>query len=216
MLRKPTGIGLAAAVVSATFLMPMQAAYAADGCGDGWYKGSDGYLTKDDGWQGLGSRNAHIYHTGRVRFCNENDPFNDDENRRAIIGYGDSYPFESYVDKNGNYSKFCVRQTIKAHMTGIKSSDSWTISGGFTKDSPEVSFSYSSTYDTLTVTIAKTGTCGADKARIIADTSGPTITADNETGKVDWVQLTTRLDIEYSVDGTKHVDNKILVENDFS
>ena len=210
-------MGVAAAVVVASLLVPTQSAHAADGCGDGWYKASDGYLTKDAGWQGAGYHNAWVYHSGRVRFCTDNDTFNDDENRRALIGYpSDSYPFESWVDKNGNYAKFCVRQIIKAHMTGIKSSDSWSISGTVSKDSPSVSFSYSATYDTLTVTVARTATCGPDADRIIARTSGITITADNESGKVDWVQLTTRLDMEYWVNGTKHVDNFNVVENDYS
>ena len=121
MIRKATRMGTAAAVVLGTFLVPTQAAYASDGCGSGWYKESDGYLTKDSSWSGAGYHNAWIYHSGRVRFCTDNDTFNDDENRRALIGYpSDSYPFESWVDKNGNYTKFCVRQTVKAHMSGIK------------------------------------------------------------------------------------------------
>ena len=96
----------------------------------GLVQGSDGYLTKDSPWSGAGYHNAWIYHSGRVRFCTDNDTFNDDENRRVLIGYpSHSYPFESWVVKNGNYTKFCVRQTVKAHITGIKSSESWTIGG---------------------------------------------------------------------------------------
>lgn len=217
MIRKATRVGLTAAMVAATLLLPAHSASAADGCGDGWFKQSDGYLTKDAGWQGAGSRTAHIYHTGRVRFCTENDPINNDENRRALIGYpSDTYPFESMVDKTGNFAKFCVEQTIKAHMSGIKSSNSWTISGSFSKGDPEVSSSYDSTTETLTVKIAKTGTCGANANRITARTSNITLTADDESGKVNWVQLTTKLDIEYNSNGTKHVDNFNLVENDYS
>ena len=66
------------------------------------------------------------------------------------------------------------------------------------------------------MTVAKTATCGADANRIIARTSGITVTADDESGKVDWVQLTTRLTMEYSVNGTKYVDSQSLVENDYS
>jgi hypothetical protein len=217
MIRKATRMGTAAAVVLATLLVPTQAAYASDGCGSGWYKESDGYLTKDGSWNGAGYHNAWIYHSGRVRFCTDNDTFNDDENRRALIGYpSDSYPFESWVDKNGNYSKFCVRQTVKAHMSGIKSSDSWSIGGSVSKDSVGVDASYSATYDTLTVSVAKTATCSTDANRIIARTSGITVTADDESGKVDWVQLTTRLTMEYWVNGTKYVDSHSLVENDYS
>lgn len=216
MLRKVLRMG-AATVVLATLLMPTQAAYASDGCGDGWYKESDGYLTRSHEWQGSGNRSAWIYHSGRVRFCTENDTFNDDENRRALIGYpSDSYPFESWVDKWGNYSKFCVKQTIQAHMTGIKSSDSWTIGGSVTKEGPGVSFTYSATYDTVTVTVARTATCGADVSRIIARTSGITVTADNETGKVDWVSLTTTLTAEYTINGTKYSDNHSVTEHDYS
>ncbi len=111
---------------------------------------------------------------------------------------------------------FCVRQTIKAHMSGIKSSESWDISGTVSKDSASVSASYSATYDTLTVTVAKTATCAADKDQIIAQTSGIVVTADNETGKVEWVQLTTQLTMEYSYNGAKYVVNHSLVENDYS
>lgn len=217
MIRKATGIGLAAAVALATALVPTQAANAADGCGDGYFKRSDGYLTKNANWSGVGAHNAQVYHTGRVRFCTEDDTFDDDENRRALIGYpSDSYPFESMVEKNGNYAKFCVRQTIRAHMSGIKSSDGWSIGGSFSKGDPQVSFSYSATYDTLNVTVAKTGTCGADRNRIIADTAGITLTADNETGRIQSVQLTTRLDAVYYTNGTKRVANFSLVENDYS
>lgn len=217
MIRRATRIAVAMAMALASFLVPVQSASASDGCGSGWYKESDGYLTKDAPWTGAGYHNAWIYHSGRVRFCTDNDTFNDDENRRALIGYpSDSYPFESWVDKNGNYAKFCVRQTIKAHMSGIKSSDSWSISGTVSKSDPSVSASYSATYDTLTVTVAKTATCGADANRIIARTSGITVTADDESGKVDWVQLTTNLTIEYWVNGTKYVENPHLVENDYS
>ncbi len=214
-------VGAAAAVVLATLVVPMQAAYAADGCGDGWFKQSDGYLTRDDQWDGAGYHSPHIWHSGRVRFCTDDDTWNNDEKRRALIGYpSDSYPFESWVFKYGNYSKFCVRQTIKAHMSGIKSSESWGISGTVSKDSASVSFSYSATYDTVTVTVAKTATCGADKDQIIAQTSGITLTADNETGKVEWVQLTTQLTtqltMEYSYNGAKYAVNHSLVENDYS
>src|SRR4051794_21573404 len=120
MVRKFKGAGLAAAVVVLTMLLvPIQGAYAADGCGDGWFKQSDGYLTKSATWNGAGPHNATIYHTGRVRFCTDDDTFNNDENRRALIGYpSDSYPFQSEVPKNGTYTKFCVQQTIQAHLTG--------------------------------------------------------------------------------------------------
>ena len=117
---KAMKVGAMAAMVLATLLVPTQTANAADGCGSGWYKGSDGYLTKDDPWVGAGNHNAWIYHSGRVRFCNDNDTFNDDENRRVLIGYPQSsYPFQSQIMKNGRYAKFCVRQVVKAHLTGI-------------------------------------------------------------------------------------------------
>jgi len=61
--------------------------------------GADGYLTKDQKWA-AGTRNAWTYHSGRVRYCTENDTFNDDERRRALIGYPQSsYPFESAGDR---------------------------------------------------------------------------------------------------------------------
>ncbi|WP_182376257.1 hypothetical protein [Nocardioides sp. WS12] len=217
MVRKAKQIGIAAAMILATLLVPAQAAYAADGCGEGWFKQSDGYLEKDDPWQGTGSHNAWIYHSGKVRFCTDDDTFNNDENRRALIGYpSDSYPFESWVFKNGTYTKFCVKQTVKAHMTGIESSTSWTLGGSVSKSSAGVSYSYSATYDTLTLTVAKTATCSTSASQIVARTSGITLTADDETGVVDWVQLTTTLTTEYWVNGTKYVQNHSLVENDYS
>ncbi|HEY9289787.1 MAG TPA: hypothetical protein VIP98_00770 [Microlunatus sp.] len=217
MFRKIMQAGAALAVVVAMLVVPAPAASAADGCGSGWYKESDGYLTKESHWQGAGSHNATIYHSGRVRFCTENDTFNDDENRRALIGYpSDSYPFESWIFKNGAYTKFCVRQTTQVHMTGIKSSDSWSISGTVSKSSPSVSVSYSATYDTMTVTVAKAAACGPTARQIIARTSGITVTADNESGKVDWARLTTRLTMVYSINGTKYVQSHSLVENDYS
>jgi len=217
VVRKAKQIGIAAAMILATLLVPAQAAYAADGCGEGWFKQSDGYLEKDDPWQGAGSHNAWIYHSGKVRFCTDDDTFNNDENRRALIGYpSDSYPFESWVFKNGTYTKFCVKQTVKAHMSGIESSTSWTLSGSVSKSSAGVSYSYSATYDTLTLTVAKTATCSTSASQIIARTSGITLTADDETGVVDWVQLTTTLNTEYWVSGVKYVQNHSLVENDYS
>lgn len=217
MVRKTIRVVSAAALILAAALLPTQAANAADGCGDGWYKESDGYFTKDNSWQGVGSRNAHIYHSGRVRFCTDNDTFNDDENRRVLIGYpSDSYPLESWVFKNGNYSKFCVKQIVKVHMSGIKSSDGWSIGGEISEDDPGVSVSYNATYDTVTVTVTKTATCGAGAGQIIARTSGITVTADNETGHVEWAHLTTQLDMTYSIGGTKYVANHSLDEYDYS
>jgi hypothetical protein len=218
MLRSIKRIAIVAAVMASTILVPMQAAYASDGCGDDWYKGSDGYLEKDDPWQGAGSHNAWIYHSGRVRFCTQNDFIGDDDNRRALIGYpSDSYPFESWIMKNGNYAKFCVSQTIKVYITGVKSSESWTISGTVSKSSPSVSASYSATYDNLTVTVAKTATCAANADQIIARTSGITVTGtSDDSAEIQWVELTTRLNIEYWVHGTKYVQNHSLVEKDYS
>ena len=76
--------------------------------------------------------------------------------------------------------------------------------------------SYSATYDTLTVTVGRTRTCGPDVNQIIARTSGITITGSDESGKVTWVQLTTNLTMVYRVQGTKYVDSHSLVENDYS
>jgi hypothetical protein len=216
MIGKASRLAVAAAVVLATLLVPTQA-YAADGCGDGWFKQSDGYLERVDNWQGNGGRAALTYHTGRVRFCTDDDTWDNDENRRALIGYpSDSYPFQSQVFKYGSWASFCVKQTISAHMTGIKSSDGWTIGGSVSKDSPSVSFSYSATYDTVTVNVAKTKTCGAAAKQIIEQTSGITVTADNETGKVEWVMLTTQITGEYTYNGVKYAINHSVMEHDYS
>lgn len=216
MARKITRVAAAAAMVGATFLMPTHAAQASDGCGSGWYKESDGYLTKENFWDGPGARNAWTYHSGRVRFCTDNDTFNDDENRRALIGYpSDSYPFESWVIKNGSYAKFCVKQTVRAHMTGIKSSDSWSIGGNVSKGDAGVNASYSATYDTLTVSVGKTATC-AGNADQINRVSGITLTASDESGEIQWVELTTKLTMTYWVNGTKHTVSHSVTERDNS
>lgn len=218
MVRKFKGVLLAAAaVVAATLLVPVQGAYAADGCGDGWFKQSDGYLTKSVLWQGAGAHNAWIYHTGRVRFCTENDTFNNDENRRALIGYpSDSYPFQSEISKNGAYTRFCVQQTIEAYMTGIKTSSSWGIEGTVSKSDPSVTFSYNSSSESGTVRVARNAVCGAGDPRIFARTSGVTVTAQNESGKIVWVHLTTTITPQYNYKGAKYGDSFSLSEYDNS
>jgi hypothetical protein len=80
-----------------------------------------------------------------------------------------------------------------------------------------VSASYSATYDTLTVTVAKTATCSTSANQIIARTSGITITGtSDDSAEVQWVELTTRLNVEYWVNGTKYVQNHYLTEKDYS
>jgi hypothetical protein len=218
MSGKVKRVGLAAAaVVLATLLVPVQGAYAADGCGEGWFKQSDGYLTKDALWQGLGAHNAWVYHSGRVRFCTDNDTFNNDENRRALIGYPSAdYPFQSEIRKNGPYARFCVRQVIEAHMTGITTSTSWSIGGSFSKSDPEVSWSYSSTSNSLTARVAKNAECGPDVNRILARTSGITVTAENDSGRIPWVRLITNISAHYRFQGAKVSDNFTLSEYDNS
>ena len=71
--------GIVVALVAGSVLVPGQA-YAEDGCGSDYFKHSDGYLTADQHWTQSG-RSAWIYHSGRVRFCTQNDPLNDDERR---------------------------------------------------------------------------------------------------------------------------------------
>lgn len=216
MIQKATRMGAVAAVVLGTLLVPAQAANASDGCGEGWYKYGDGYLTKEQKWE-AGNRNAWIYHSGRVRFCTENDTFNDDERRKALIGYPqDSYPFESWIIKNGGYSSFCVKQTIKVHMSGIKTSESWSLGGSVSKDGPGINASYSATYDTLTVTIPGARVCGPDRDQIIARTSGIVATAQDESGKIEWVELHTNISGSYSVNGTKYGFSHTLSERDVS
>jgi hypothetical protein len=218
MLRRFKQAGLVAAAAALTAaLAPVQGASAADGCGDGYFKQSDGYLTKSALWQGQGNHNATIYHSGRVRFCTEDDTFDNDENRRALIGYpSDSYPFQSEVDKNAAYTRFCVQQTIQAHLTGIKTGSSWSVGGSISKGDPQVSFSYSSGSEEGTVTVARNAVCGADDARLFARTSGITVTAENESGKVQWVHLTTTITPQYTYKGAKYGDSFSLSEYDNS
>lgn len=218
MVSKFKGVGLAGAVAACAALVgPVQGASAADGCGSGYFKQSDGYLGKSATWQGAGAHNATIYHTGRVRFCTEDDTFNNDENRRAVIGYpDDSYPFQSEVSKNGAYTKFCVSQTIKAHLTGITSSTGWEIGGSISAEGPGVSVAYSESTSSATVTVARNAVCGADAPRIFARAGNIVITAQNEGGKVAWVHLTTTINAQYNYNGSKFGDSFPLGEYDYS
>lgn len=213
------GLRSAAAVVAlvgAAVLVPT-AAQAADGCGEGYYKYGDGYLEKDQQWTQSG-RSAWIYHSGRVRFCTQNDTFNDDERRRALIGYPASdYPFESWVIKGTNYRSFCVSQKVRIHMSGIKTSSSWSLGGSVSKDGPGVSASYSSSTDTVTVTVDRAGAkaCSATN-NVIARTSGITATAQDDSGRVEWVELVTTISGTYSLNGTVVGFSHGLTERDYS
>jgi hypothetical protein len=204
------------ALVAGSLLLPAQA-YAEDGCGSDYFKHSDGYLTGDQQWAQSG-RSAWIYHSGRVRWCTQDDPLNNDERRRAVIGYpADSYPFESWVIKGSNYRSFCVSQKIRIHMTGIKTSSSWDLGGSASKGGPGVSASYSSSTETITVTVNRDGAkaCSADND-VIARTSGITATAQNETGRVDWVELQTTITGTYVVSGTVVGFSHTFAEKDYS
>jgi hypothetical protein len=216
MLRGVMRTAAAAAIGLATLLVPAQSAHAADLCGSGWYKESDGYLQKDGVWSAGGNRAAFIHHAGRVRFCTDNDPSNDDQNRKARIGYPTAYAFESDVNKRGNYRKFCMWQTIDVYMTGIQTSSSWSLGGSISKDGPGVSFSYSETQNTGRLTVAKGKNCGRNADSLTTRTSNVTVTADNESGEVQWVKLTTRIKAVYWINGTRHVDNYSVGERDYS
>lgn len=216
MFKKLSGVGFVVALLAASALIPAQA-NAADGCGDGWYKYRDGYMTRDQQWPGSNNRNAWIYHSGRMRACTDNDTFNDDERRKVLIGYpSDSYPFQSQVFKNGSYNSFCVSQRIKVNMSGIKSSTSWTLGGSISKDDAGVEWSYSATYDTITVEFPGARVCDPDKSQLIARTSGITATADNETGHIEWVELHTTISGSYTVSGTKIGFSHTLIERDYA
>ena len=209
-------VAIIAALVAGSVLVPTQA-YAADGCGSDYFKHSDGYLTGDQHWAQSG-RSAWIYHSGRVRWCTQNDPLNDDERRRAVIGYpSDSYPFESWVIKGSNYRSFCVSQKVRIHMTGVKTSSSWSLGGSVSKDGPGVDFGYSESSDTVTVTINRSGAkaCSADND-VIARTSGIIATAQDESGRVDWVELQTTISGSYVVNGTVVGFNHTFTEKDYS
>ena len=216
MLRAFKRAGIVVALVAGSVLLPAQA-NAADGCGDDYFKHSDGYLTGDQHWTQSG-RSAWIYHSGRVRWCTQNDPLNDDERRRAVVGYPSAdYPFESWVIKGSNFRSFCVSQKIRIHMTGIKTSSSWSLGGSVSKDGPGVDFGYSSSTETVTVTINRSGAkaCSAEND-VIARTSGIIATAQDESGKVDWVELQTTISGSYSVNGTVVGFSHTFTEKDYS
>lgn len=209
-------VGIIVALVAGSVLVPAQA-YAQDGCGSDYFKHSDGYLTADQHWA-QGGRSAWIYHSGRVRFCTQDDPFNNDERRRAVIGYpASSYPFESWIIKGTNYRSFCVSQKVRIHMTGIKTSSSWGLEGSASKGGPGVAFSYNSSSDTVTVTVNRSGAkaCSATHD-VIARTSGIVATAQNESGRVDWVELQTTISGRYVVSGTVVGFSHTFTEKDYS
>lgn len=64
-------------------------------------------------------------------------------------------------------------------------------------------FSYCSSSETVTVTVDPDGAkaCSADN-NVIARTSGIIATAQNESGRVDWVELQTTITGSYVVSGT--------------
>ncbi|MBT9257473.1 hypothetical protein KMZ32_16360 [Phycicoccus sp. MAQZ13P-2] len=206
-----------ALVVAAGWVMPT-AANAAQDCGDGWYKYRDGYMTSEKFWSTnvTTSRNAWIYHSGRLRACTENDTFNDDERRRVLIGQpSESYPFESRVQKNGTYDSFCVTQKIKINMSGIKTSSSFSLGGGVSKNDAGVSWSYTDNTENLTVTLPGARVCGAANRELVAQTSGITATADDEGGKIEWVELYTTISGSYTIKGTKYGVATTLGERDW-
>lgn len=216
MLGKLMRAGAVTALVAGSAVVSAPA-YASDGCGSDYYKHSDGYLTHDQHWSQSG-RSAWIYHSGRVRWCTQNDWLNDDERRRAVIGYpSSSYPFESWVIKGSNYRDFCVRQKIRIHMTGIKTSSSWSLGGSVSTTGPGVSSTYSSSTDTVTVVVNRSGAkaCSATN-NVIARTSGIIATAQDESGKVDWVELQTTISGHYVVSGTVVGFSHTFSEKDYS
>lgn len=209
-------VGIVVALIAGSVLVPAPA-NAADGCGSGYFKHSDGYLTRDQHWTQSG-RSAWIYHSGRVRWCTEDDPINNDERRRAVIGYPSAdYPFESWVIKGSNYKTFCVSQRIIIHMTGIKTSSSWSLGGSVSTTGPGVSSSYSSSQETVTVTVNRDGAkaCSAEN-NVIARTSGIIATAQDESGKVDWVELQSTIKGTYNLNGTVVGFSHTFSEKDYS
>lgn len=206
-----------AALTGSLLALPALPADASSGCGSGWYRQSQGYFTKQSGWSGPNYRHAQIWHTGIAQYCTQNDMFNDDENRRVLIGYpADVYALDSQVDRQGRFSRFCVTQTVKAYLSGVLTSESWTIGGTVSKESPAIDVSYSPTYDRLTVRVARQTTCSTTATRLHVQTSGITLTGTNESAEVEWVEMTTKVSMTYWINGTKYVRNHSLVERDYS
>jgi len=58
--------------------------------------------------------------------------------------------------------------------------------------------------------------CGADNSQIIARTSGIIATAQNESGKIEWVELVTNLSGSYTSSGTKIGFSHTITERDYS
>lgn len=208
-----------AMLLASLLALPASPANAASGCGSGWYRESDRYMKNDGGWTGHGYRNAHIWHGGIVRFCTQNDTIADDHNRRVLIGYpSDWSALESDVDKNGRYSQFCVRQIIKVYMTGVKTSESWSIGGSIAgKKSAGVSADYNATYDNMVVRVARASTCSASAKSIVVSTGGVVVTGtSDDSAEIRWVELTTRLDMVYWINGTKYVKNYSLTKKAYA
>lgn len=78
-------------------------------------------------------------------------------------------------------------------------------------------FGYSSSTDTVTVTINRSGAKACSAANdVIARTSGIIATAQDESGKVDWVELQTTISGSYVVNGTVVGFNHSFTEKDYS
>ena len=208
-----------AMLAASLLVLPASPSNAASGCGSGWYRESDAYMKNDGGWTGHGYRNAHIWHGGIVRFCTQDDFVGDDHNRRVLIGYpSDWSALESDVDKNGSYSQFCVRQVIKVYMTGVKTSESWSIGGSIEgKKAAGVSASYNAQYDNMVVRVAGARTCGATAKSIVVSTGGVVVTGtSDDSAEIRWVELTTRLEMVYWISGTKYVKSYSLTKKGYA
>lgn len=110
-----------------------------------------------------------------------------------------------------------MTQVIRVYMTGVKSSESYSVGGSIGTSGADVSASYSASYDTMTVTIRGAKVCGASVSRLIARTGGITVTGtSDDSAEIQWVQLTTRLDVTYYSNGTKYGQAWTLDEKDYS
>lgn len=213
MSGKAGRIAAVAALSTAVLVVPMQAASAADSCGSGWHKQSDGHFIKSDSWSLAGGRSLAASHSGWVRYCTkERSGWWDDENRRVLIGV--PYPLTSHGSVGGAHKSgsFCLKQTIKIYLKNVDSGSSVTVTGS------TEGYSVSTTTNTSNpvVTMKRGWICPSTNTSINASQAGAIITGPNSGATVEHVELITSVKTGYSYNGTTYAPIRTLDENDYS
>lgn len=222
MIRSATRATVATAVALSALVLPAQPASAADECGTGYWKTSNGFFERSknipspDGFRW----GATVNHAGMVRFCTKDEfgPFNRENARVILGGPWENRRLQSVVKKTGSgpWRSFCVTQTVSAKLTGMEDTTGISVTGGSTGPLPEFSTSFSATNKTVIVSLAPTRSCSVNVDRdILMETGGQMLTSDK--GEVEWVEVNTRVNGVYVNSRNQKVTvNDGLQEYDFS